>query len=352
MSTTTSATTLTVVQYNALADALCTGDDAGFTSLPPAKLAWSSRGDAVVRALAASDADVLCLQEVDHFHDTLYPALAALGYGGCYKEDEWSPCRKLSAGTLRDGVAIFYRREKLELCGMHAPCTPRAAKDVAVEEDGSANDAGKCLVARFRVLPPRELTHGDRWAEHTCATEEVVVATVHLDAAKNQEGAAKRRRQAARCVRAVREFRDFSCSQPEVAAVIVAGDLNAAPHEPAVAIFKSGGSNDDAKVDGDLRMFSAYERASGTEPPFTTWKIRSGDYKPGEAKMTIDYIFLSRGCEVKEIGRLDDEAAIGAQGLPCPAHPSDHLMLRAVVRLPPPPPILAPSSSRAGSSVV
>ena len=44
-------TTLTVVQYNTLADALCTGNDAGFTSLPPAELAWASRGDALVRAL-------------------------------------------------------------------------------------------------------------------------------------------------------------------------------------------------------------------------------------------------------------------------------------------------------------
>jgi nocturnin len=70
-------TTLTVVQYNTLADALCTGNDAGFTSLPPAELAWASRGDALVRALTAADADVVCLQEVDHYHDTFYPARAA-----------------------------------------------------------------------------------------------------------------------------------------------------------------------------------------------------------------------------------------------------------------------------------
>jgi nocturnin len=98
--------------------------------------------------------------------------LASLGYGGCFKEDEWSPCRKLSDGTLRDGVAIFYKREKLELCGLHAPCTPRASKNVKEGGgEGRMEDAGKCLIARFRVLPPREVTHGVRWAEHTCAME-------------------------------------------------------------------------------------------------------------------------------------------------------------------------------------
>ena len=372
-------TTLSVVQYNTLADALCTGDDAGFTSLPPEKLAWCSRGEALVRALRSSDADVLCLQEVDHYYDTLLPALAACGYAGCFREDEWSSCRKLSRGLLRDGVAIFYKREKLELCGMHVPCTPREAKDVpavpggdddADDDDhhGATEDAGKCLIARFRVLPPREMTHGDRWKEHTYATEEVVVATVHLDSKKNEEGVAKRRRQAAGVAREVRAFRDFSCSNPATAAVVVAGDLNAKPDEPAVAIFKTSGgggggicgSNDDdtnttasARVEKKakttsststspppLKMFSAYERASGSgsEPPFTTWKFRTGSYKPGEAKMTIDYVFVSEGCEVVEVGKLDDEDAIGPKGLPSEEHPSDHLMLRATVRLPPPPP--------------
>ena len=369
-SSSSASTLLTVVQYNTLADALCTGDDAGFTSLPPQQLSWAARGDGLVRAVLASDADVVCLQEVDHYHDTFFPRLAARGYAGCFKEDEWSPCRKLSDGSLRDGVAIFYKREKLELCGMHAPCTPRASKDVDVDGGGqSMEDAGKCLIARFRVLPPRKMTHGERWAQHTCAMEEVVVATVHLDSKKNQQGLVKRTRQAARCARAVREFRDFSCSNPASAAVIVAGDLNAVPHEPAVKIFKGGGGAVRGGGSGGgesfqreetqasslaaaaaaaaapaassssspLSMFSAYERCLGAEPPFTTWKIRTGEYKPGEAKMTIDYIFVSEGCEVDEVGGLDDEAAIGPKGLPCATHPSDHLLLRASVRLPPPP---------------
>jgi hypothetical protein len=38
---TTAQTTLRVIQYNILADALCTGRDAGFASLAPSQLAWA-----------------------------------------------------------------------------------------------------------------------------------------------------------------------------------------------------------------------------------------------------------------------------------------------------------------------
>ena len=53
--------------------------------------------------------------------------------------------------------------------------------------------------------------------------------------------------------------------------------------------------------------------------------------------MTIDYVFVSEGCEIVEVGALDDEDAIGLKGLPSEEHPSDHLMLRATVTLAPPP---------------
>ena len=316
-------TTLAVVQYNILADALCVDPDAGFTSLPPDQLEWSIRGPAIVAALLKAEADVMCVQEADHYHDTLAPALSAAGYAGCYREDEWSPCRKLGDGSLRDGVAIFYRREKLELLGSHVPCIPRRSKEVDAAADGTMQDAGKCLMARFRVVG---------------TMEEVVVATVHLDSKKTEAGVAKRHRQATRCARAIQAFREFSCVNPSAAMVIVAGDLNAQPHEPAVGVFKHppAPTCEGDSSSGLPKMVSAYEAASSStppaEPPFTTWKIRSGPFKPGEAKMTIDYIFVSEACDVVDVAPLDDEAAIGAKGLPCEAHPSDHLMLRATVR--------------------
>merc|ERR1712216_1000119 len=46
--------------------------------------------------------------------------------------------------------------------------------------------------------------------------------------------------------------------------IVFAGDLNARPDEPAVRYLKT------------LGFASAYERVLGSEPAFTTWKIRTG----------------------------------------------------------------------------
>ena len=49
--------------------------------------------------------------------------------------------------------------------------------------------------------------------------------------------------------------------------------------------------------------------------------------------MCIDYVMASEGCEVVHVRRLAEEDEIGEKGLPCATHPSDHLLLRAAVRL-------------------
>ena len=54
--------------------------------------------------LRALDADILCLQEVDHFEDFFEPLLQKLGYDSKYKKKD---------GKF-DGCAIFWKRKKLE----------------------------------------------------------------------------------------------------------------------------------------------------------------------------------------------------------------------------------------------
>lgn len=318
-------TTLSVVQYNVLAEALSNPvmcPDAGFSSMPPEHMSWAHRGRLVIQKIKDANADLVCLQEVDHYYDSVEPALREVGYLGIYREDEWSPCRGKSDGTLKDGVAIFYKRDTLELVGVHAPCTPREEK--APVEFGK--DAGKTLMARFRVFgSDPEVTSGSRHATHVSATEQVIVCTSHFSSAKTTAGASRRVTQAATLMKELEAFRKFSCDDGDDAAppvaIIFAGDLNATPDEVA--------------IDGIKKMFvSTYETFLGHEPNFTTWKKRTGAFKPGEAKMTIDYIFVSNECETVDVAALPGVEEIGHKALPCPEYPSDHLMLRAVVKLP------------------
>ena len=89
-------------------------------------LNFRKRGRDLIRVISTEDAstapDVVCLQEVDHYHDFFEPELRRLGYAGIYKEDQWSPCRKFDAPN--DGVAIFYKMDKLELLFAAAPGVP------------------------------------------------------------------------------------------------------------------------------------------------------------------------------------------------------------------------------------
>ena len=95
--------------------------------------------------------------------------------------------------------------------------------------------------------------------------------------------------------------------------------------DPALTAADAAAFRPDATLQD---IASAYERVLGSEPKFTTWKIRSGAFKPGEAKMCIDYVFASPGVEIVDVAALPSERDVGAKALPCAEHPSDHLMLR------------------------
>ena len=205
--------TITVAQFNTLAEALSNPamcPDSGSRPSPRRRCLGPRAAAALVAHVQAADADVVCLQEVDHYRDTFYPRLRELGYEGMLPRGRVEPVPTHVVGALRDGVAIFYRAEKLELCGSHVPFVPRERKDI----DDPDRDAGKCLIARFRLLAPRELTHSERFGEYVNATEELVVACVHLDSKKDEKGCAKRHLQAKAAACEATRFRAFSCANP------------------------------------------------------------------------------------------------------------------------------------------
>jgi mRNA deadenylase 3'-5' endonuclease subunit Ccr4 len=47
-------------------------------------LEWQHRWPRILDALKALDADIICLQEVNHFDDSFEPALTSLGYSGTF----------------------------------------------------------------------------------------------------------------------------------------------------------------------------------------------------------------------------------------------------------------------------
>ena len=87
---------VSVMQWNTLADSLAFN----FPAVRDEDLQWAQRSSLILAEIQRASADILCLQEVDHFSDFFYPNLQKLGYEGVFKKKkDWH----------EDGVCIFYK---------------------------------------------------------------------------------------------------------------------------------------------------------------------------------------------------------------------------------------------------
>ena len=93
--------------------ALGTGND-NFVKCPSQALEWPTRRFRMIEEIAQHNADVICLQEIDHFN-FFRKALATLGYVGHFTPKPDSPCLNLADNSGPDGCAIFYKKDKFDL---------------------------------------------------------------------------------------------------------------------------------------------------------------------------------------------------------------------------------------------
>ena len=257
---------------------------------------WSYRGPKLIEEIVRSGADLLCLEEVDHFKDFFEPQLAERGFKGFFVPKIDSPCLSFPNNSGPDGCAFFYRSERFELC---------EKKEIVLKniEGGPSHQ-----VALLAKLKTKQTASGQTKSSppHT-----LTVATAHF-----KSKTVGRKLRAAQGKHLIEEATAFSePGQP----VIIAGDFNATADEEVYEYF-DGGSHP------DLVLKSSYKvpHYGNAEPPFTSWKFR----EKGEAKYTIDYIWYTPGslC-VREVWAVPTEEDIGEAALPCLGYPSDHVAI-------------------------
>lgn len=263
------------------------------------------RSQLILAEVVRSEADVLCLEEVDHFADWLEPQLQQRGFHGLFQPKPASPCLEMPDNNGPDGCALFYRASMFEL---------EETRRVRLKDPGGVNSKQVAILARLRW---RGGAAGKVGEASTHQPRSLCVAVTHL---KAKSGFHDYRLAEGEHLRA--EVAGFAGALP----AIVCGDFNAPPQEPVYECF----------VAGEPDLASAYAVAGkGGEPEFTSWKLRPSGK---ESKYTIDYMwFTARQLSLTEVWSLPSTEAIGTCALPCPSYPSDHLALCASFQLCSPP---------------
>ncbi|KAG8003778.1 Nocturnin, partial [Nibea albiflora] len=290
------SSSIRIMQWNILAQALGEGKD-GFIRCPLDALNWQERKYLILEEILTYRPDILCLQEVDHYHDTFQPIMARLGYHGSFLAKPWSPCLDVEQNNGPDGCALFYRRSRFTL---QATAHLRLSAMMLPTNQVAIVQTLKCQLTGQRLC----------------------VAVTHLKARSGWERL--RSAQGADLLQSLRSITSrgggsssHSEAAPGAVPLIVCGDFNAEPSEDVYRRFSSS----------PLGLNSAYKLLSSdgqTEPAYTTWKIRPS----GESCSTLDYIWYTHDAlSVDCLLDIPTEEQIGPNRLPSYHYPSDHLSL-------------------------
>jgi len=229
------------------------------------------------------DADLFCLQEVqhDHFEQDYMPFLWKLGYDGAFK-------KKL--GDKSDGCATFWRRDKF-----------RPKLIYPVEYAFPAPHQHSDSVALITVLEPT------RESESGAGSGPLVVANTHL-IYQPACGATKLCQAAlllAHLQKVTQQYGPEMDSAPGAAPLILCGDFNSTPYSPLYSLL----------VEGRLRYeglngwaISGQQQQQQNQHPASIRSIRSGLNSIGDQVLGSSLLPDGSPCS-KSCLLLDDEGS-------------------------------------------
>jgi nocturnin len=255
----------TVFQWNVLADQLAVA----FPTVPEDALQWDRRRVLIEAELIRANADLIFLQEIDHYSDFIEPFLAARGYLGLFQQKE---------GWHRDGLCIMYRASMF---------------DLVTHSSLRYGESAQFAMMAELIYKPLSLR--------------VTAVTTHLRS--------YRRYEAVRLEQIRQLISHLELTWPS-GRLVIGMDMNS---EPSGLVYAE-------LVGSSLGLTSLYREAD-EEPEFTTHK-----YREALQSRTIDYLF-ARGFSAVTLYSLPTKEAIGASALPSEEYPSDHIALSAGLTL-------------------
>eukprot|EP00127_Corallochytrium_limacisporum_P003186 Clim_evm35s147 gene=Clim_evmTU35s147 len=296
---TKAADSVTIAQFNILSDTLCQDD---FPLVDRKYIKHDYRFPLIIAEIKSADADLMALEELEHFDTQYLPELKKYGYNGEF----------LKKPTNADGLAIMWRTDRFE----KERLTQYSFKELISEAHNQV-----FMIGLFR---------------DTQCDKRIVFAGTHLKAKAGAKNSVIRQAQV-KCVR--EELSKFiEAHECQDAAIVFCGDCNAERDSPEMRGLRSELTIGEVVVS----LGSAYDdepentAAKDSVPlplPWTTYKARPPmDPSEGEGliirKRTIDYIIYStRDFKTVRWMDLPNGNDIQEPYLPCARYPSDHIML-------------------------
>lgn len=312
---------LTVMQFNMLAEGLSSGPEAcppfpaqklgnygGFDAVPnPSEVfRFADRRMRLLAEILSVEPDLLGLEEVDHFEDWFAPALDAAGYAGVFCPKFSSPC--LEFGYYSDGAALFWKKSVFSLL------ISQQRQTVEQEVEG---------VEEKRNSKPLKVPHVLAVLTHLKSSWPIAVAVTHLKSKKGAELEAMRSRQISGVLKGLSSL----ATEHNCAHSMLMGDFNTSPLDE---------KDYKASTVRTVENWQAPQFASAyllptkkSDPQYTTWKKR-GDT---EAKQVIDYIFVSPNFRPTQTLSPPHSSDLDPSRLPGLKYPSDHLAIAAQMTL-------------------
>jgi len=328
---------LRVMTFNVLAESYGTPEQ--YAYCPSWALGWEFRQKKILDEIAISNADVVCLQEVEgqKYLDFFHPTLQQAGYASIFKPK--SRARTRENWTAVDGCAIFFRLSKLRLLEEHLIEYQSISLDRFrdLKGDRSAFDRlmlkdNIALVGLFEIPRPSPTL--------------VLIANTHIHWDPSNSDLKLMQVQfmleeLAKTIASPSASVALAATAPgRKIALIVAGDFNATPSSGVYQLLRDGkvppnhpdfnGSNfgryTSEGLHHDFSLRSAY--AAINEPEYTN---HSGDFTG-----VLDYLWYAtdtvRVLQALDVVPLSDLLQLRTP-LPNPHFPSDHVSLLADFQL-------------------
>ncbi|XP_060622081.2 2',5'-phosphodiesterase 12 [Anolis sagrei] len=310
---------LRAVSYNVLADAYAQSELSRTVLYPycaPYALEMDYRQCLLQKELLGYSADLLCLQEVDRaaFADGLGPALDAAGLEGLLRLKE----------RQHEGLATFFRRDKLRLLARHDLALHRALLDEPAHRPlRHALDA--CPHLRDKVLQRSSVLQVSVLQTINDPSRQICVANTHLY--WHPKGGNIRLIQIAIALSHLRHVtHDLYPGTP----LLFCGDFNSTPSTGTYGFVINGSiaeDHEDWRSDGE----EPYCSMSLTHP----FRLKSACGEPAYTNYVggfhgcLDYIFIDADAlEVEQVIPLPSHEEVTThQALPSVSHPSDHIAL-------------------------